>query len=124
MQYLRHAWVRIWRGVSTTSSAPKLLHADADDGAGKNYGQDSEACWQPGGRPPLVEQGAALVVFIVYHLDVLHAKTPHMQHIFDDKRFLVCAAVLGLSCQEAMLRTGSLWPSVCLHWFWVWTWLT
>lgn len=76
------------------------------------------------GRPPLAEQVAALAVFVLYHLDIMHACTPNLEFVFDDVRFLALAAILGLSCQEAFIRTGSVWPSVFLHWLWVWCWLT
>eukprot|EP00928_Gymnodinium_smaydae_P055124 TRINITY_DN38734_c0_g1_i1.p1 TRINITY_DN38734_c0_g1~~TRINITY_DN38734_c0_g1_i1.p1 ORF type:complete len:305 (+),score=47.95 TRINITY_DN38734_c0_g1_i1:81-995(+) len=70
-------------------------------------------------RPPLLEQVAALGIFLVYHLDAIHNNA-----VFADPRFLALAAILGLACQEAMLRSGSVWPGVFLHGFWVWTWLT
>lgn len=72
-------------------------------------------------RPPWFEQVAALAIFLVYHFDVGHADWPAA---FCDLRFMGLAAILGVSCQEALLRTNSLWPGICMHWLWVWMWLT
>mmetsp|Transcript_100765 Transcript_100765/g.194788 ORF Transcript_100765/g.194788 Transcript_100765/m.194788 type:complete len:248 (-) Transcript_100765:103-846(-) len=69
-------------------------------------------------RPPAWELTLTLVIFVLYHLDLMHGAS-----VFRDPRFLVMAAVLGLCCQEAVLRTRSLWPGVLMHWLWVWAWL-
>mmetsp|Transcript_132246 Transcript_132246/g.257697 ORF Transcript_132246/g.257697 Transcript_132246/m.257697 type:complete len:216 (+) Transcript_132246:62-709(+) len=69
-------------------------------------------------HPPAWQLVLNLVIFVLYHLDVMHS-----QSFFGDQRFLVMAAVLGLCCQEAVIRTHSLWPGVLMHWLWVWGWL-
>lgn len=76
-------------------------------------------------RPPLCEQCLALATFVMYHLDLIHALSPDkdMRLIFDDGRFLAMATIVGICCQEVMLRTGSVWPGACMHWLWVWVWL-
>jgi membrane protease YdiL (CAAX protease family) len=70
-------------------------------------------------RPPLFDQVVALVIFVVYHQDLIHT-----WKIFRDWRFLGMAAILGVCCQEALLRSRSLWPGIMLHCLWVWGWLT
>lgn len=69
-------------------------------------------------RPPVAEQLAALAIFVVYHLDMVHT-----MEVFRDCRFLGMAAVLGVCCQEALLNSWSLWPGIVMHSFWVWAWL-
>mmetsp|Transcript_31336 Transcript_31336/g.57133 ORF Transcript_31336/g.57133 Transcript_31336/m.57133 type:complete len:89 (-) Transcript_31336:92-358(-) len=58
------------------------------------------------------------MVFVTYHLDVLHMLIG--KPMFVDWRFLCEAAILGIAVQEALFRTGSLWPGVIMHWLWVW----
>mmetsp|Transcript_25132 Transcript_25132/g.83854 ORF Transcript_25132/g.83854 Transcript_25132/m.83854 type:complete len:274 (-) Transcript_25132:15-836(-) len=70
-------------------------------------------------RPPLLMQASTLAIFVTYHLDFIHSLP-----VFRDVRFLVLALILGTSCQEALLRTGSVWPGIVMHWLWVWCWLT
>lgn len=69
-------------------------------------------------RPPWYELLAALVIFVVYHLDLMH-----QLRFFRDWRFLLLALILGFCCQEACIRTRSIWPGVIMHWLWVWIWL-
>merc|ERR1712032_1273255 len=64
-------------------------------------------------RPPRIEQVLALTTFIVYHLDVMH-----LLDFFSDWRFLICAGILGVCCQEVALCSGSLWPGIVLHGTW------
>merc|ERR1712187_1107407 len=68
-------------------------------------------------RPALGEQIAALWIFLVYHLDVLHVPKAS---VFYSPCFLMEAAILGIFVQEALLRTNSLWPGIIMHWMWVW----
>mmetsp|Transcript_28419 Transcript_28419/g.78313 ORF Transcript_28419/g.78313 Transcript_28419/m.78313 type:complete len:298 (+) Transcript_28419:76-969(+) len=70
-------------------------------------------------RPPILEQAGAMVIFVVYHLDAMHSL-----QFFRDPRFLALAAILGVCCQEALLRSSSLWPGIALHGIWVWAWLS
>lgn len=69
-------------------------------------------------RPAVKEQILALAIFMVYHLDCFHTLP-----FFRDPPFLICALILGISCQEARLRTNSLWPGVVMHWLWVFSWV-
>eukprot|EP00401_Gymnodinium_catenatum_P082844 CAMPEP_0117500428 /NCGR_PEP_ID=MMETSP0784-20121206/22771_1 /TAXON_ID=39447 /ORGANISM="" /LENGTH=231 /DNA_ID=CAMNT_0005295637 /DNA_START=137 /DNA_END=833 /DNA_ORIENTATION=- len=64
---------------------------------------------------------AALVVFLAYHLDAIHSSP---RAVFTDLRFLALAAVVGAACTNALLCTGSLWPSMVMHGTWVWLWLS
>merc|ERR1719277_1194993 len=69
---------------------------------------------------PWTDYVAALVIFIFYHRDLLHASNPAIYPIFTSLQFTVLAAILGVACQEALLQTGSVWPGVVMHWLWVW----
>lgn len=62
---------------------------------------------------------AALLAFLVYHLDLVH-----QQQTFRDPRFLVMALLLGIACTTAFLACGySLWPPAILHGLLVWVWV-
>mmetsp|Transcript_82445 Transcript_82445/g.143065 ORF Transcript_82445/g.143065 Transcript_82445/m.143065 type:complete len:158 (-) Transcript_82445:12-485(-) len=67
-------------------------------------------------RPPAGEQIAILAIFVMFHLDIMHAV---VSGVFCQPLFLLMAAILGLCCQEALLRTQSLWPGTIMHWTWV-----
>jgi predicted Abi (CAAX) family protease len=58
-----------------------------------------------------------LGLFVFFHLDAIHTWS-----LFRDPRFLALAAILGACCQAACVGTGSLWPGVLMHWWWVWAW--
>jgi len=75
-------------------------------------------------RPPVVDQVAVVAIFLCYHFDVIHMYPYQMEQIYMDGRFLLLAGVLGVVCQELLIRTDSLWPGVITHWLVVWFWLT
>lgn len=115
--------------VNSSTSSPRL------DPAGESLGSNPRIpCANSSGeeageaqglpRPPITQQVAALAIFVLFHLDLIHSMNPDMAPVFSDPRFLTLAAILGVSCQEATLRTGSLWPGVCMHWLWVWCWIS
>mmetsp|Transcript_46584 Transcript_46584/g.81059 ORF Transcript_46584/g.81059 Transcript_46584/m.81059 type:complete len:135 (+) Transcript_46584:3-407(+) len=70
-------------------------------------------------RPPLKEQIANLAIFVLYHFGL-----GHEQPVYMDPEFLVILVIGGWSFQEALIRTGSIWPSVVIHWLAVWIWIT
>jgi predicted Abi (CAAX) family protease len=65
----------------------------------------------------------ALGAFIVYH--PLNALTlyPAGKPTFWDWRFLTLAGLLGAMCSIAYSNTGSIWPSVFIHWIVVVAWI-
>uniref|UniRef100_A0A7S1L234 CAAX prenyl protease 2/Lysostaphin resistance protein A-like domain-containing protein n=1 Tax=Alexandrium catenella TaxID=2925 RepID=A0A7S1L234_ALECA len=67
------------------------------------------------------QEAAALAIFLLYHLDVMHAGP--MRVVFTDLRFLAMAAVLGWACTEAVHLSGSVWPGALMHGTWVWSWI-
>jgi len=64
----------------------------------------------------------SLVTFLVYHLDMVHREL-HLP-VFRDPRFLLLAAVIGVTCTQTVLESGSLWPGVLYHGVSVWVWKT
>lgn len=74
---------------------------------------DREECqWL---RPHLAEVFISTIIFVAYHLDLLHH-----EEIFADPRFLLLCLVCGICCHLMVIRSGSLWPAVVCHGFWVW----
>lgn len=65
----------------------------------------------------------SLVIFIVYH--PLNALTgyPAGFPTFMNPVFLLQATLLGIICTIAYFQSGSLWPSVVIHWIIVVAWL-
>jgi predicted Abi (CAAX) family protease len=78
------------------------------------------------GVPPgsmLAWMALSVGLFVLYHpvaarLWYLRART-----LFDDPRFLLQCALLGLACSLAYGLTGSLWCAVLIHWLAVVVWL-
>lgn len=66
--------------------------------------------------------GASLVLFVAWHPLNAWLLNPWARPIFFDPIFLVLAALLGLTCTLAYLRTGSIWPPVMIHWLTVIVW--
>lgn len=73
---------------------------------------------EKGGRPPVIEQIANVLLFMCWHLDVWHSNP-----VFRDPRFMLIVAILGASCQELVIRINLGWPVVIIHWLTVWVWL-
>ncbi|MDJ0648845.1 MAG: CPBP family glutamic-type intramembrane protease [Xenococcaceae cyanobacterium MO_188.B19] len=71
----------------------------------------------------LVYSIISLLLFIIYH--PLNGITffPAGRKTFFNPVFLFLAALLGLICTIAYLRSGSIWISVVIHWLTVVTWL-
>lgn len=65
----------------------------------------------------------SLILFVIYH--PLNAITffPAGRKTFFKPVFLFSAALLGLICAIAYLKSGSLWVAVFVHWFVVVVWL-
>ena len=78
------------------------------------------------GETPRPWLSMALVTFAFTFWHVVEASTflPRAAPIFLRPDFLACAAILGLGCALVRWRTGSLWPSIALHWLVVAIWQT
>jgi predicted Abi (CAAX) family protease len=65
----------------------------------------------------------SLILFVIYH--PLNAITffPAGRKTFFNPIFLFSAALLGLICTSAYLKSGSLWLSAFIHWIVVVIWL-
>jgi predicted Abi (CAAX) family protease len=58
----------------------------------------------------------SIVIFILYHVVNAWLTFPVARPVFWDWRFLTIVAALGWICGWAYLKTGSLWPSIFIHW--------
>lgn len=69
-------------------------------------------------RPLWYESVGNVVIFTLYHMGDWHPSA-----VFQDWRFLVDVIIVGACCQELLIRTQSLWPSVAFHCVMTWVWL-
>ncbi|WP_226591035.1 CPBP family glutamic-type intramembrane protease [Microseira wollei] len=65
----------------------------------------------------------SLAVFIVYHPLNALSFFPAGRPTFFNPVFLLLAALLGIVCTIAYLKSGSLWLPVAIHWLVVVVWL-
>lgn len=65
----------------------------------------------------------ALVVFVASHPLNGWLLRPAAFALFTDPIFLICAALLGISCTLAYYISRSLWPPVMIHWITVAIWI-
>jgi predicted Abi (CAAX) family protease len=68
--------------------------------------------------PVLVSAGA----FVLWHPPQALLFGPHWAKIVLDPWFLACVAGVGVASARLYLRTGSIWPSVLLHWLVIVAW--
>ncbi|MEK7660408.1 MAG: CPBP family glutamic-type intramembrane protease [Pseudomonadota bacterium] len=61
-------------------------------------------------------------LFVAWHF--LQSKTFHKQYnaVFTNRHFLVCAAILGVSCYLLLVISDSIWPPIIFHWLIVFVW--
>lgn len=64
----------------------------------------------------------SLAAFVAWHPLAASLWLPAARPLFLDPAFLAAAFVLGAACTIAYLRTGSIWPSVIMHWTAVVAW--
>jgi len=74
-------------------------------------------------QPLLGWNALSLGLFVLYHPVAARLWYPQGRAVFDDPRFLLQATLLGVACSLAYGFTGSLWPSVLIHWLAVVIWL-
>ena len=64
----------------------------------------------------------ATALFVLWHPPQAWLFGPHWGETVLDPWFLLCVAALGLASARLYVRTGSIWPSVVLHWAVVVAW--
>jgi predicted Abi (CAAX) family protease len=71
----------------------------------------------------LVTIAIALFLYVIAH--PLNAKFfwPAVLGVFSNPYYLALATLLGLTCTAAYLISGSIWPSVVIHWLTVTLWI-
>ena len=65
----------------------------------------------------------ALAVFVAAHPLNARLVWPASLPLFANAYYLALAALLGLACSAAYLVSGSIWPSVLIHWTTVAAWI-
>lgn len=63
----------------------------------------------------------SVTLFVVGH-PLVAIWVPSAQEMFFDPRFLALTFVFGIASSLAYLRTGSIWPSVLMHWGLILAW--
>lgn len=66
---------------------------------------------------------AATVLYVVFHPINGRFLFRAGRIVFMDIRFLAMTAVLGTACAAMYIVSGSLWPSMIVHWLFVCVWL-
>ncbi len=74
-----------------------------------------------GSRAPARAAALSLLAYIAAH-PLLALFIPAAE-VFLMPQFLLLAALLGVACLVAYLRSGSVWPPALLHWLMVFAWL-
>lgn len=64
----------------------------------------------------------SMFLFVLWHPPQALLFGPHWAAVVLDPWFLACVAALGVASARLYLGTGSIWPSVLLHWFVVVAW--
>jgi predicted Abi (CAAX) family protease len=64
----------------------------------------------------------SIIIFVFWHVGNAWLTFPVARPVFWDWRFLTIVVGLGWACGWSYQRTGSLWPSVLIHWFIVVIW--
>jgi predicted Abi (CAAX) family protease len=64
----------------------------------------------------------SIAAYVAWHPLNGRLLSRHMRHVLGHRGFLVITALLGLACSRLYLRSGSIWPSVLLHWLCVFIW--
>lgn len=77
--------------------------------------------WLRRGMP--IAAALSLVAYIVWHPAQVWLHLPFGRPEFTDPRFLSVVSCLGLACTLSRIRSGSIWPSVIIHWGIVVVWL-
>lgn len=77
--------------------------------------------WLRAGAP--IAAICSLLAFILWHPAQVWLNLPFGRPEFTDPRFLSVVATLGVACTLSRIRSGSIWPSVIIHWGIVVVWL-
>jgi predicted Abi (CAAX) family protease len=73
-------------------------------------------------RSAIVPILISTALFVLWHPPQGLIFGPHWAAVVLDPWFLACVAALGVASARLYLRTGSIWPSVLLHWSVVVAW--
>jgi uncharacterized protein len=78
----------------------------------------------PDGTRPLPWRAIALstALFVLWHPAQAPLFGPHWAQVMLDPWFLAAVAAVGVAAARLYWKTGSIWPSVALHWLVVVTW--
>lgn len=106
------------QGLFSQTHESELDRAEACCGPFRHSNEAYFKDFRDDARPPWYESLVNVVVFTVYHLGDFHEAL-----VFQDCRFLVDVVLVGALCQEMLIRTQSLWPSVAIHCLATWGWL-
>jgi predicted Abi (CAAX) family protease len=77
--------------------------------------------WLPRGAP--LAAVASFLAYVLWHPLQVILHLPFARPEFTDASFLGLVAWLGLACTLALVRSGSIWPGVIIHWGVVVLWL-
>lgn len=70
--------------------------------------------WLPKGNLPAA--AISLAAFVAWHPFQVLIGSPFAEPVFLKPGYLALVALLGLCCTISRLRSGSIWPSVVIHW--------
>jgi predicted Abi (CAAX) family protease len=74
-------------------------------------------------RTTVVGAALGIALFVAAHPANGLIFRPAAFAVFTNPVFLILAGLLGLSCSVVYARSGSIWPSVLLHWLTVNVWV-
>lgn len=71
----------------------------------------------------LLYAALSLTLYVLSHPMSALLFRPSARNVFTSPRFLVMVTLLGVACTAATWTSGSLWPSIFIHWLTVFVWL-
>lgn len=74
------------------------------------------------GKPALAAVLLSTALFVLWHPPQGLIFGPHWAAVMFNPWFLACVAAVGIACARVYFATGSIWPSVLLHWLVVVGW--
>jgi uncharacterized protein len=77
---------------------------------------------RPGSSLPLFALTLSVVLFVVWHPIQIVVFGPHWARTVLDPWFLAAVAAFGVASARLYWKTGTIWPSVALHWLVVVGW--
>lgn len=71
----------------------------------------------------LISASISLILFIIYHPLNANFLIRNARATFSNFVFLISTAILAIVCTIAYFKSGSIYPSIILHWIFVLVWL-